>query len=142
MGLENAQAPIKIEFVFINGTYYDSELKRTFQPSKAKMFACHQPVILPHVVRQKCTCIDCSAMCPQINNTETKHFIAENSTFIEILKSKIYKLHLITIVAIVIYVVLVILFIFSSLLITICNMKNKNEKSDFVQCKTIFEISL
>jgi hypothetical protein len=57
IGLKNAQSPIKIDFVFINETYYDQELNRTFQPSKATMFACDQPVILPHISRQKCTCM-------------------------------------------------------------------------------------
>ena len=47
-------------------------LNDTFQPSKAKMFACDQPVILPHVSRQKCTCMDCNAMCPKINYTKIK----------------------------------------------------------------------
>src|SRR5690349_21272779 len=48
IGLKNSQSPVKIEFVFTNDTYYDSQLQRTFQPSKAKMFACDEPVILPH----------------------------------------------------------------------------------------------
>lgn len=57
IGLKNTQAPIKIDFVFVNGTYHDRELQRTFRPSNATMFACDQPVILPHVSRQKCTCM-------------------------------------------------------------------------------------
>ena len=57
IGLKNTQSPIKIEFVFINGTFFDPELRRTFQPSAATMFACDQPVILPHVSRHKCTCM-------------------------------------------------------------------------------------
>jgi hypothetical protein len=48
---------MKIDFIFINDTYYDKELQRTFQPSQATMFSCDQPVILPHVSRQKCTCM-------------------------------------------------------------------------------------
>jgi len=57
IGLKNDQSPMKIDFVFINDTYYDKELQRTFQPSQATMFSCDQPVILPHVSRQKCTCM-------------------------------------------------------------------------------------
>jgi hypothetical protein len=57
IGMKNTQAAIKIDFVFINQTYTDIELNRTFQPSNASLFACDQPVILPHVARQKCTCM-------------------------------------------------------------------------------------
>jgi hypothetical protein len=55
--MDSQQSPIKIDFVFINGTYYDSEVQRTFHPSEASMFSCDQPVILPHVSKQKCTCM-------------------------------------------------------------------------------------
>jgi hypothetical protein len=57
IGLQNTQSPIKIDFVFINETYYDEELQRTFYPSQATIFPCDQPVILPHISRQKCTCM-------------------------------------------------------------------------------------
>ena len=57
IGIENEQAAIKIDFVFINQTYDDVELHRTFHASNATMFACDQPVLLPHVSRQKCTCM-------------------------------------------------------------------------------------
>ena len=58
IGLKNTQAPIKIDFVFINeSSYFDPELNRVFHSSNATMFACDQEVILPHVSRQKCTCM-------------------------------------------------------------------------------------
>ena len=47
MGIRNTQSPIKVDFVFVNETYFDKELNRTFQPSKMKIFSCDQPVILP-----------------------------------------------------------------------------------------------
>jgi hypothetical protein len=59
IGLKNTQSPIKIDFIFANNTYHDKELNRTFKPSQATMFACDQPVILPHISRQKCTCMVC-----------------------------------------------------------------------------------
>ncbi|CAF3696663.1 unnamed protein product [Rotaria sp. Silwood1] len=55
IGADNTQTVLKIDFVFVNGTYYDQELNRTFQPSLGSMFSCDQPVILPHISRQKCT---------------------------------------------------------------------------------------
>lgn len=57
VGLKNDQSEIKMEFVFINQTYYDPQFRRTFQPAQAPMFACNQSVILPHISRQKCTCM-------------------------------------------------------------------------------------
>ena len=57
IGIKNDQSPIKIDFVFINQSYYDVELQRTFTPSNATMFACDQAVVLPHVSRAKCTCM-------------------------------------------------------------------------------------
>jgi hypothetical protein len=119
IGLKNTQSPIKIDFVFVNGTYYDKQFQRTFQPSTAKMFSCDQPVILPHVSRQKCTCMDCNAMCPKINNTKIKSLITENSTLVEKVKSKISSLHRITIVAIILYIIFVIVFIFSHILFSV-----------------------
>ena len=67
IGLKNTQSPIKIEFVFINDTYHDRGLQRTFRPSQATMFACDQAVILPHVSRQKCTCMVCKCFCKWLN---------------------------------------------------------------------------
>lgn len=57
MGIQNDQAAIKIDFVVINQSYHDVALRRTFRASNATMFACDQPVLLPHVSRQKCTCM-------------------------------------------------------------------------------------
>ncbi|CAF3236695.1 unnamed protein product [Rotaria sp. Silwood2] len=57
IGADNTQTPLKIDFIFVNGTYYDAELDRTFQPSQESMFTCDQPVILPHISREKCTCM-------------------------------------------------------------------------------------
>ncbi|CAF4106049.1 unnamed protein product, partial [Rotaria sp. Silwood2] len=132
IGLKNAQAPIKIDFVFVNGTYFDSEIKRTFKPSIAKMFACDQPVILPHLSREKCTCMDCNSMCPKINNTKKISLIPKNGTLIQKFKAKVYQLHIVTIIAIGIYFLFVIMFIFSCLLICIWNMKS-TKKSYFVE---------
>lgn len=125
---------MKIDFVFVNGTYYDTELQRTFQPSTAKMFACDQPVILPHLSREKCTCMDCNSMCPKVNNTKIENLITTNSTFIEKVKSKISNLHIVTIIAMGIYIVFVIMFIIGNLLICIWNMKSKAR--DFRDGKT------
>lgn len=58
MGLENTQAPIKIDFVFLNESeHYDRELNRNFQSSQLKMFSCDNEVILPHYSGQKCACM-------------------------------------------------------------------------------------
>lgn len=57
IGEDNSQATTKMNFVFINNTYYDPQLQRTFRPSNATMFACDQPVLLPHISKQKCTCM-------------------------------------------------------------------------------------
>ena len=60
MGLKNSQSPIKVDFIFVNGTsYYDKELNRTFWPSRIKMFSCNESLILPHISRKKCTCMVC-----------------------------------------------------------------------------------
>ncbi|CAF3023204.1 unnamed protein product [Rotaria sp. Silwood2] len=139
IGLKNAQAPIKIDFVFVNGTYFDSEIKRTFKPSIAKMFACDQPVILPHLSREKCTCMDCNSMCPKINNTKKISLIPKNGTLIQKFKAKVYQLHIVTIIAIGIYFLFVIMFIFSCLLICIWNMKS-TKKSYFVEIAPLFVI--
>ena len=100
------------------------------------MFACDQPVILPHVSRQKCTCMDCNAMCPKINNTKIKSFITENSTFIQKFKFQMNKFHRVTIVTIGIYIVFVILFIFSNILFALWNL-TKNGKKKLVESKII-----
>ncbi|CAF3430581.1 unnamed protein product [Rotaria sp. Silwood2] len=57
IGLKNSYEKLKIDFVFVNGTYYDTELDRKFQPPQASMFTCDQPVILPHISKPKCTCM-------------------------------------------------------------------------------------
>jgi hypothetical protein len=129
IGLKNTQSPIKIDFVFGNDTHYDPELRRTFQPSKAQMFACDQPVILPHASRQKCTCMDCNAMCPKINTTKIETFVRENQTFIEKVKWKISSLHRVTIITIGVYILFVIAFIFSNMLLSIWNLASKRRKS-------------
>jgi hypothetical protein len=135
IGIQNTQSPIKIDFVFINDSYYDQELKRTFYPSKAKMFACDQPVILPHVSRQKCTCMDCNAMCPKMNDTKIeKSLITENSTLIEKVKSEILNLHRITITAIVVYIIFVITFIFSNILLSLWNFTSE-KKNHLIKSK-------
>ncbi|CAF4566900.1 unnamed protein product [Rotaria sp. Silwood1] len=146
IGLKNAQAPIKIEFVFVNGTYYDPEIKRKFKPSKAKMFACDEPVVLPYLSREKCTCMDCNAMCPKVNHTKKDISIPKNSTIIQRFKLKIYQLHIVTIIAIGVYIIFVILFIFSCLLICIWNIKSnkknylaenmRNDQLDGIECET------
>jgi hypothetical protein len=134
IGLKNSQSPIKIDFVFVNGTYYDVELQRTFHPSKANMFACDQPVILPHVSRQKCTCADCNAMCPKINNTKIRIIPKENSTLIEKVKLHLFNLHRITIITIGVYILFVIAFIFSNILLSIWTWTS-NKKKFLMQSK-------
>ncbi|CAF1589955.1 unnamed protein product [Adineta ricciae] len=135
IGLKNTQSPIKIEFVFINDTYYDRELQRTFRSSQATMFACDQAVILPHVSRQKCTCMDCNAMCPRVSNhTKTKSMITSKSTFIERMKAKLGEFHRITIAAIVLYFLFVIIFTITNVLMCIWNVKlnrKGNSRSSF-----------
>ncbi|UJR21943.1 hypothetical protein I4U23_025012 [Adineta vaga] len=130
IGLKNTQSPIKIDFVFINDTYFDHELQRTFQPSSATMFACDQPVILPHVSRQKCTCMDCNAMCPKVANiTKNKVIITSKSSFIERIKSKFSELHRITIAAIVLYFLFVIVFTITNVLMCVWNVKTNRKRN-------------
>ncbi|CAF0938558.1 unnamed protein product [Adineta ricciae] len=135
IGLKNTQSPIKIEFVFINDTYHDRELQRTFRPSQATMFACDQAVILPHVSRQKCTCMDCNAMCPRVSNhTKTKSMITSKSTLIERMKAKLGEFHRITIAAIVLYFLFVIIFTIANVLMCVWNVKlnrKGNSRSSF-----------
>ncbi|CAF0895064.1 unnamed protein product [Adineta steineri] len=132
IGLKNDQSPIKIDFVFVNTTHYDSELKRTFRPSNATMFACDQPVILPHISRQKCTCMDCNAMCPKIAQAKVQNVLTGNHTLIEKVKIRLFSLHRITIVAIGIYIIFVLTFIFSNILLSLWNFTN-NKKKEFVK---------
>jgi hypothetical protein len=108
------------------------------------MFACDQPVILPHASRQKCTCMDCNAMCPKmINNTKIKSVIRENSTLIEKIQLKItnlYKIinpHKITIITIGIYILFVIAFISSNILLSVWKWTS-NKKKFLVKSKKIF----
>lgn len=125
IGVKNDQSPAKIDFVFINDTYYDPRAKRTFIPSTAKMFACDEPVILPHLSKEKCTCMDCNAMCPKINNTKTVTLITKNSTFHEKLKSKLLNLHIVTVIAIGLYSVFVLMFFIACFILCICNVRDK-----------------
>lgn len=134
MGLKNDQSPIRIEFIFGNDTYYDQQLQRTFQPLKAKMFACDEPVILPHVSKQKCTCMDCNAMCPKYNQTKIKTLVTVNDTLIEKFKSKLSNLHRVTIITIGVYILFVIAFIFSNLLLSIWNW-TRQKKSSLMKSK-------
>jgi len=137
IGLKNTQSPIKIDFVFVNGTYYDQELNRTFHPSKAKMFSCDQPVILPHLSRQKCTCMDCNAMCPKINRTKIKSLTIEDNRLIEKIKFKIFNLHRVTIITIGVYILFVIAFIFSNILLSVWNWTS-NRRNVLMKSKKIF----
>ncbi len=121
IGLKNTQSPIKIDFVFGNESYYDTELRRTFRPSNAQMFACDQPVILPHVSRQKCTCMDCNAMCPKLKPTKIQHSTIGNGTLVEKIKSKLFNLHRITIVTIGVYILFVIAFLCSNIILSVWN---------------------
>jgi hypothetical protein len=100
------------------------------------MFSCDQPVILPHVTRQKCTCMDCNAMCPKMNNTKIKSSISANSTLIEKFQFKIFNLHRITLVAIALYTLFVIIFI-SSLILDCVWKSNSNKKKELAKSKKI-----
>ena len=125
IGLQNTQSPVRIEFVFVNGTYYDPELKRTFQPSPAKMFACDEPVILPHMSRDKCTCMDCNSMCPKWNRTEPKRTLPKNSSDFQRIVFSFTQLHLTTKLAIGIYLVFIVLFILGNLIVVLCHSNQK-----------------
>ena len=130
IGLKNTQAPIRIDFVFANQTYYDRQLQRTFQPANIKMFACDEPVILPHISRQKCTCMDCNAMCPKMLIPEKQHrnITLQNQTWISDIQSKVFNLHRVTILTIGIYILFVIVFIFASIIISIVTWNNQRKK--------------
>ena len=132
IGMKNTQSPIKIDFVFVNGTYYDAELRRTFYPSEAKLFACDQAVILPHVSRQKCTCMDCNAMCPKMKAVAAVASIARNSSLIDRVKFRVSHLHLTTKLAIGIYVLFVILFISVNTCLYLCNMNSAAKKNSYL----------
>lgn len=129
IGLKNSQSPIRIEFIFVNGTHYDTQLQRTFQPSKAKMFTCDEPVILPHISKEKCTCMDCNAMCPKINQSRISILPTANNTSIERLKSKIMNLHRVTIITIGVYILFVLAFIFSNILLSIRTWTSAKKKA-------------
>ncbi|CAF1037718.1 unnamed protein product [Rotaria sordida] len=128
IGLQNTQSPIKIEFIFVNETYYDKELNRTFQPLQGSMFTCDQPVILPHISRQKCTCMDCNAMCPKLHKIENKTITISNDSIIGKLKLKFIEFHRITIASIILYIIFVIVFIILNVLICIWNVKNNRRQ--------------
>jgi hypothetical protein len=128
IGMKNTQSPIRIEFVFANESYYDPEFNRTFYPSQAKLFACDQPVLLPHVSREKCTCMDCNAMCPKINRTKTHHVLSPNSTWTEKVISTVNKLHLPTKAAIILYVIFVVLFAVVNAALSICNANTEKRQ--------------
>lgn len=132
IGLKNTQAPIRIDFVFANQTYYDPEIQRTFQPANVKLFACDEPVILPHISRQKCTCMDCNAMCPKVLTKEASRDdlnVLKNRTWLEDTKSKIFNLHRVTIITIGVYILFVIAFIFSNVIISILTWIKQRKKS-------------
>lgn len=99
------------------------------------MFACDQPVILPHVTRQKCTCMDCNAMCPKINQTKVTQLITMNSTWTEKIKASVGHLPLTTRAAIGIYIIFVILIILVNIILNLCNVRNQRKKEHFVQSK-------
>ena len=137
IGLKNSQSPIRIEFVFANGTHYDTQLQRTFQPSRTKMFACDEPVILPHISKAKCTCMDCNAMCPKINQSRVAVLPIANDTLIDRVRGKLNNLHHVTIIAIGVYILFVLAFIFSLILLSIRNLTNSKKKA-FVKSKREF----
>ncbi|CAF4529146.1 unnamed protein product, partial [Rotaria sp. Silwood2] len=128
IGADNTQTPLKIDFIFVNGTYYDAELDRTFQPSQESMFTCDQPVILPHISREKCTCMDCNAMCPKLNKIESGTIITSADSFIDKLRLKLSGFHRITIAAVILYIIFVIVFVILNVLMCIWNVKNNRRK--------------
>jgi len=105
------------------------------------MFACDQPVILPHVSRQKCTCMDCNAMCPKINNTKIRIIPKINSTLIEKIKLHLSNLHRITIITIGVYILFVIAFISSNILLSIWTWTSK-KKNSLMQSKKRFSFEV
>lgn len=123
IGMKNTQSPIKIDFVFVNGSYYDRELRRTFRPSTAQMFACDQPVLLPHVSRQKCTCMDCQTMCPKVDQKKRIQLQTNQTDWIERLQTLIIDLPLTTKLVVIIYFLFVLLFIFVNLILGLCHFK-------------------
>ncbi|CAF3716387.1 unnamed protein product [Rotaria sp. Silwood1] len=137
IGADNTQTVLKIDFVFVNGTYYDQELNRTFQPSLGSMFSCDQPVILPHISRQKCTCMDCNAMCPKLNKIQNETIITTNNSIIDKLKFKLSKFHRITIAAIILYIIFVIVFIILNVLMCVWNVKNNRKNYSITNDKSI-----
>ncbi|CAF1303346.1 unnamed protein product [Rotaria magnacalcarata] len=137
IGLESSQSPLKIEFVFVNGSSYDQDLNRTFHPPQGSMFSCDQPVILPHISRQKCTCMDCAAMCPKQNKTESKIKLTSKSPFMNKLKSKFAQLHRITIAAIILYIIFVIVFVIVNAFICVWNLKINRKKYILTNGKSI-----
>ncbi|CAF0910919.1 unnamed protein product [Didymodactylos carnosus] len=125
IGLKNEHAKIRIDFVFVNNlTYYDQQLGKTFTPSTEKMFRCDQPVILPHAQGHKCTCSDCTAMCPLVLSDS-------NTTIKDTGKVEIFggRIHRVTLGAIVMYILFVFIFIVVHVFILIC--RYRTDKKDF-----------
>lgn len=130
IGLKNTQSPIKIEFVFVNGTFYDPELKKYFEPAPLRVFSCDEPVVLPHYSAEKCNCMDCSSMCPISNKTVSRQVFKENLTKIDQVLFGFGQLHLATKVSATIYFVFVVLFVFANIFVLLCHSNNKNAKSN------------
>lgn len=128
IGLKNSQSPIRIEFIFANTTYYDSQLQRTFQPAQTKMFSCDEPVILPHMSKDKCTCMDCNAMCPKVNQKSQTILLTANDTLIDRVKGKLSSLPRLTMIIIGVYILFVLAFIFFNSLLLIWNSSNSKKK--------------
>lgn len=136
IGLKNPMSFIKMEFIFANQTTYDPQLKRTFQPLDTNMFSCNQAVTLPHISKQKCTCMDCDAMCPKIVKQKVEQIIYANSSLIERAKYQIANFHRITIASIVLYCLFLIMFIIVNVLMCVWNRTVKRRKY-VEQTKTI-----
>jgi len=126
IGLKNTQSPIKIDFVFVNGTFYDRQIQRTFRPSKAKMFACDQPVVLPHVSRQKCTCMDCQTMCPKVDQKNFSQIESNQTETIDRLRKFFIDLPLTTKVVVVLYFLFLILFIVVNFIFGLCRFNRSS----------------
>jgi len=132
IGIENNQSPIKIDFVFVNGTIFDKEFNRKFSPSNATMFACDQPVILPHVSRSKCTCMDCTSMCPKTRAKIVEKPTNRSQTNFQELKMKFSQFHRVTIFAIILYFIFVLIFVCANILTFVWHLTTRrtNQQSE------------
>lgn len=128
LGLKNDYSKIRMEFVLRNQTTFDAQFKREFHPLKSKMFACDEEVRLPHFSGQKCTCMDCTTMCPKITPVKVEHVISANSSLIEHIKYQISNFHRITIASIVLYSLFLIMFIIVNVLMCVWNRTTKKRK--------------